>query len=507
MPVSIRGASSSSTSVENSTETEFAQNEKNLVFTTFGCPFCRRAKNTLKEQNVSFKEVNVDKSPQLREALASTTGRRTVPVIYLNGQLIGGSDELEEIVTEKKLASILDGSSSDVPDALKDLLDSSAGEKSPSAPDLSNKAQVRRLKLEQIAARMADPGKGVLKQTLQTGWKSEKVFSGEAAVRWILQTMPDVLDSSDALDLGRELQEAQLLHHVSFSAPFSNSGESFFRLHSDEPPLSGALNGKQVWLKPARPASEVSEGLRAKVLELYEEALSSDGRSVNYASLATSQTFRSYVTATEELQRVDLFSMSREEKLAFWINIYNALVIHAMVQNGPPSSTFDRLFFYKSNKYHIGGYEFSLDDMEHGVLRGNQAPSLSFLGRRAFSSTDPRRFQALPPVDPRIHFALNCGAKSCPPIKVYTAETLEAGLDGAAAAFCESEVVVNVQENVVTLSKILDWYKADFGSTTEQRLRWLLPHLEDGKKRDLESLLKKGTPLVEYSTYNWDIND
>lgn len=52
--------------------------------------------------------------------------------------------------------------------------------------------------------------------------------------------------------------------------------------------------------------------------------------------------------------------------------------------------------------------------------------------------TLPVRVQVVTPLDPRIHFALVCGAKSCPPIKVYTADALEEGLEAAAAAFCES---------------------------------------------------------------------
>ena len=65
------------------------------------------------------------------------------------------------------------------------------------------------------------------------------------------------------------------------------------------------------------------------------------------------------------------------------------------------------------------------------------------------------------PVDARIHFALVCGAKSCPPIKLYTPDTLEEGLAAAGEVFCASEVQVDVARRTVTLSKIFKVGGAD----------------------------------------------
>jgi hypothetical protein len=91
-----------------------------------------------------------------------------------------------------------------------------------------------------------------------------------------------------------------------------------------------------------------------------------------------------------------------------------------------------------------------------------------------------------PPVDARIHFALVCGAKSCPPIKLYAADTLDEGLDAAAEAFCASEVDVDATARAVSLSKIFKWYAVDFGADKAARLRFLLPHLSAGKAAALK---------------------
>ena len=83
------------------------------------------------------------------------------------------------------------------------------------------------------------------------------------------------------------------------------------------------------------------------------------------------------MVATGELQRADLSSLNRDELMAFFINIYNALVIHATVAFGTPTRTIERLSFFKGSYYLIDGQRFSADDIEHGVLRGNKPPPSS----------------------------------------------------------------------------------------------------------------------------------
>ena len=80
----------------------------------------------------------------------------------------------------------------------------------------------------------------------------------------------------------------------------------------------------------------------------------------------------------------------------------------------------DLFQFFNTVKYIIGGYEYSLQDIENGVLRANRK-GVGML-TRPFSKSDPRLAVALETHEPLIHFGLVCGAKSCPPIKTYTAD-------------------------------------------------------------------------------------
>jgi hypothetical protein len=124
------------------------------------------------------------------------------------------------------------------------------------------------------------------------------------------------------------------------------------------------------------------------------------------------------------------------ERIAFFINTYNALIVHGTVVHGTPSNLLKRLKFFGSCIYSIGGVNYSADDIEHGILRANATSpasvgallGLPILKKPQFRDGDPRRSVVVDPMDPRIHFALVCGAQSCPPIKLYTPDNLEQGL-------------------------------------------------------------------------------
>lgn len=172
-------------------------------------------------------------------------------------------------------------------------------------------------------------------------------------------------------------------------------------------------------------------------------------------------------------------------------------------------------FFSRGAAYVIAGCGYSADDMEHGVLRGNRPGAASLasllgvphLGRGPFAASDPRAAKVLGAVDPRIHFALVCGAKSCPPIKLYAADTLEEGLAAAAEAFCASEVSVDAGSRTVTLSKIFSWYGIDFGRGAPERLARLLPWLPTATAGALRGLLGSGPPpRLAYKPYDWSLN-
>lgn len=89
---------------------------------------------------------------------------------------------------------------------------------------------------------------------------------------------------------------------------------------------------------PARAPSDISRSLRTLILGLYDKHLAADGKALDYQALRADPAFRTYVNATAELQKADVTSLSREERIAFFINIYNAIVVHALAVFGPASN-------------------------------------------------------------------------------------------------------------------------------------------------------------------------
>lgn len=95
-----------------------------------------------------------------------------------------------------------------------------------------------------------------------------------------------------------------------------------------------------------------------------------------------------YVRTTEELQRVETHELSREEKLAFFINLYNMMAIHALVTCGHPAGPLDRRKFFGDFKYVIGGCAYSMSAIQNGILCGNQRPPYNLA--KPFGQKDQR---------------------------------------------------------------------------------------------------------------------
>ena len=181
---------------------------------------------------------------------------------------------------------------------------------------------------------------------------------------------------------------------------------------------------------------------------------------------------------------------------------------------GAPTDAEERGRYFSGESgaaYDVGGLVFCLDDIEHGVLRAN-APTVG--GKTLFLPDDLRLPCVLPELDPRLHFALNCGARSCPPIKIYTTARLEEGLNLATRAFLEADLAPNVNANELVCTKLLDWYGPDFGVDSRARvarLRDLLPADDVSSSPSMQRLrsdldaLATGLPppTLVFRNYDW----
>lgn len=194
-----------------------------------------------------------------------------------------------------------------------------------------------------------------------------------------------------------------------------------------------------------------------------------------------------------------------EQRLAFWINCYNAITQRVIAENSTGYKS--RRDFFKTPHETIAGQELSLDDIEHGILRRGQHPFGGGYLRRPSRLRDDFLLQQEPSaLDPRIHFALNCGAKSCPAIATYTSERVDTQLDSVTHSYLDQHVEYDPESNgiltrvfgpgTVTVPRMMLWYRGDFG-----------------RKRDTISFLRyydqlpQGVwPRITYHDWDWSFD-
>ncbi len=179
---------------------------------------------------------------------------------------------------------------------------------------------------------------------------------------------------------------------------------------------------------------------------------------------------------------------SREAKLAFWINAYNAVTIQGILREYPTRSI--RNHTAKVVGYNIwddlllpvGGRQYSLNQMEHDILRKAG--------------------------EPRIHFAVVCASIGCPRLlnQAYTSAQLDAQLTSNTQHFFADRAKFNYdgQSRRINISPILKWFAEDFGASQAQQLATIAPYLPDGGARRLAT---SGTATVSYLSYDWDLNE
>jgi hypothetical protein len=267
---------------------------------------------------------------------------------------------------------------------------------------------------------------------------------------------------------------------------------------------------KPIILNPGNPSQIPSEqpidvALTLAMADLKAHFIDTEKGVVRYHAIKGSAEFDRYKDLTRGLRAFDPRSLKEKEKrLAFWINIYNTAVIHGVIELGLERSVKDFRGFFDRITYEIGGFLFSLNDMEHGILRGNRRHPYGLL--KPFHKKDSRLAFSVTPLDPRIHFALVCGARSCPPIGFYEAEQVDFQLDLAAGSFINSpQVKILPQEAIVSISMIFKWYKIDFGGSDQAILETLLNYLDEGDKKNFLKE-KKDQVRIQYLPYDWNLN-
>lgn len=212
-------------------------------------------------------------------------------------------------------------------------------------------------------------------------------------------------------------------------------------------------------------------------------------------AVKTGEESESFIQQLATLNYDDLLNKlsAEDEKKAFWTNTYNGYTQALLKKNAAAYKK--RNQFFKSRQITIAGKKFSLDDIEHGILRRNKVKwSLGY-----FNKLFPRKINKelkVEQLDYRIHFALNCGAKSCPPLAFYSSEKLNKQLDVGTTVYLTGEAIYDNKKNTLLLPAIMGWFRRDFG----------------GKKKMLALVQQQGivptekTPKISFNKYDWSVD-
>lgn len=191
---------------------------------------------------------------------------------------------------------------------------------------------------------------------------------------------------------------------------------------------------------------------------------------VDYAGLKNDKSkLQAYL---ETLTNTDISTLNKNEKLAFWINAYNAFTLKLIVDNYPVGSITDLEGGKPWDKKWISlnGKTLSLNNIENDIIR----PQFK---------------------EPRIHFAVNCAAKSCPPLlnKAWTAGNLEANFEKQTLKFINNQTFNKISGSSAQVSEIFNWYGVDFGDVKSFINKYATTKIEAGTE-------------IQFLEYNWKLN-
>jgi hypothetical protein len=220
-----------------------------------------------------------------------------------------------------------------------------------------------------------------------------------------------------------------------------------------------------------------------RVLEAYVS-----GSGIDYRALGADRgSLDEYLRSAS---RADLGGRSRDDETAFWINVYNAGVLHFVLEQYPEvESVMDVEGFFDRQRVRIAGIPMTLDEIEDRAMKDG---------------------------DPRIHFALVCAARSCPDLRPepYVGQRLRSQLEEQTREFLSDPkrgARLDPDRTTLWVSTLFKWYGGDFTGGNDALayldrggvVEWLLPYLP----AEMAALVRSADPRVRYLEYDWTLND
>jgi hypothetical protein len=244
------------------------------------------------------------------------------------------------------------------------------------------------------------------------------------------------------------------------------------------------------------PDRELPQALAAVAAHFDAEGLACD-----YAALAASRERGHLAVCLAKLETFDPKQVRIAAQMAFWINVFNAGVLRDAPELELAGVERDMEAFFERPRLRIFGQPFSLDEIYHGLLRGN-VPAHGRL-HAPMRRDDPRLAYMPIAFDERLHFALFRGSRSSPAFRVFEGGKLDLQLEEAAALYIRRMAQVERDGSVVAVPKLLQWYALDFGGERGV-LEFVLRRLDDVSFERADRNI--GRIKLRYGAFDWTLN-
>jgi len=399
------------------------------------------------------------------------------------------------------------------------------------------------------------------------GSNTSKVFTGSSLVYWLLnnynpfdwknhdQIVDWMIDGADPKPEERqkmtrhiyeELYDPALSHQVIYpvdhNSGFFDSEGHFYRFVTEQfeqwrhdphilnlPRSDNGAHKLFCELEDGSQTIKVNQimlEMKEIVGKIYRDYTEQDGSLVDYEGLKNSVVWSlEYIPFASKLAYMDLSGILNNDNLtkAFFINVYNMMAIHIMIAQEDMKKkleiTADTFNVYK---YNIAGHNYTLNDIQHGILRKNSSGTkmtfdagTSFFSFKAkgqrLNKADPRFKFMVKNSDQRVNLALNFGAVSCGALRYYDEKNIEKGLNSAAWECCNKEVVVvgSKGKRNIEVDGLFQEYLSDFGGSNVELVDWILRYCEkDEVKKEIGVMKREDTEKenVVFKKFSNDVN-
>nr|XP_016491577.1 PREDICTED: uncharacterized protein LOC107811204 isoform X2 [Nicotiana tabacum] len=193
----------------------------------------------------------------------------------------------------------------------------------------------------------------------------------------------------------------------------------------------------------------------------------------------------------EKLASVNLQGLTHQEKLAFWINIYNSCMMNAFLEYGLPENPEMVVALMQKATINVSGHLLNAITIEHFILRLPYHSKYTFAKGVKNDEMTARSIFGLEFSETLVTFALSCGSFSSPAVRVYTAANIENELQVAKREYLQAAVGISTSKKLVAIPKLLDWYLLDFAKDLESLLDWICLQLPNERGKEAISCLER----------------